>query len=130
MHGDRGVGAGSAGGCGRGSHNESCSRCRRVNPPQVLKSSAEVERGNLSELLGGQAVYILDKIAAAIEALGGTMDDVVQTRVWLRDANDWEAVGRVHGRVFAEARPANTLVEVGRLVGSYLVEIEVEAIVD
>jgi aryl-alcohol dehydrogenase-like predicted oxidoreductase len=76
---------------------------------------------------GGQAVYILDKIAAAIEALGGTMDDVVQTRIWLRDANDWEAVGRVHGRVFAAARPANTLVEVGRLVGSYLVEIEAEA---
>jgi enamine deaminase RidA (YjgF/YER057c/UK114 family) len=79
---------------------------------------------------GGQAVYILDKIAAAIEALGGTMDDVVQTRIWLRDANDWEAVGRVHGRVFDIARPANTLVEVGRLVGNYLVEIEAEAIVD
>jgi aryl-alcohol dehydrogenase-like predicted oxidoreductase len=77
---------------------------------------------------GGQAVYILDKIAAAIEALGGTLDDVVQTRIWLRDANHWEAVGRVHGRVFAEARPANTLVEVGRLVGDYLVEIEAEAV--
>lgn len=78
---------------------------------------------------GGQAAYILDKIAAAIEALGGTMEDVVQTRVWLRDASHWEAVGRVHGRVFAEARPANTLVEVGRLVGDYLVEIEAEAMV-
>ncbi len=79
---------------------------------------------------GGQAVYILDKIAAAIEALGGTMEDVVQTRIWLRDAGHWEAVGRVHGRVFEAARPANTLVEVGRLVGDYLVEIEAEAIVD
>ena len=78
---------------------------------------------------GGQAVYILDKIAAAIEALGGTMDDVVQTRVWLRDAGHWEPVGRVHGRVFAAARPANTLLEVGRLVGDYLVEIEAEAVV-
>ncbi len=79
---------------------------------------------------GGQAVYILDKIGAAIEALGGTLDDVVQTRIWLRDANDWEPVSAVHGRVFAAARPANTLVEVGRLVGSYLVEIEAEAILD
>jgi len=78
---------------------------------------------------GGQAVYILEKIAAAIEALGGTMEDVVQTRIWLRDANHWERVGHVHGRVFATARPANTLVEVGRLVGDYLVEIEAEAIV-
>lgn len=77
----------------------------------------------------GQAVYILDKIGAAIEALGGTMDDVVQTRIWLRDAQDWEGVGRVHGRVFATARPANTLVEVARLVGPYLVEIEAEAII-
>jgi aryl-alcohol dehydrogenase-like predicted oxidoreductase len=79
---------------------------------------------------GGQAVYILDKIGAAIEALGGSLDDVVQTRIWLRDAGDWEAVGRVHGRVFAAARPANTLVEVGRLVGNYLVEIEAEAVLD
>jgi aryl-alcohol dehydrogenase-like predicted oxidoreductase len=78
----------------------------------------------------GQAVYILDKIAAALEALGGTMDDVVQTRIWLRDAQDWEGVGRVHGRVFAIARPANTLVEVARLVGPYLVEIEAEALLD
>ena len=79
---------------------------------------------------GGQAVYILDKIAAAIEALGGSMEDVVQTRIWLNDAEDWEAVGRVHGHVFAGARPANTLVEVGRLVGHYLVEIEAEAMLD
>ncbi len=78
---------------------------------------------------GAQAVYILDKIAAAIEALGGSMDDVVQTRVWLRDAADWEPVARVHGHVFAAARPANTLVEIGRLVGPYLVEIEAEAVV-
>ncbi len=78
---------------------------------------------------GGQAIYILDKIAAAIETLGGTMDDVIQTRVWLRDANDWEAVGRVHGRTFATARPANTLLEVARLVGPYAVEIEAEAVV-
>jgi aryl-alcohol dehydrogenase-like predicted oxidoreductase/enamine deaminase RidA (YjgF/YER057c/UK114 family) len=77
-----------------------------------------------------QAVYVLDKIASAIEALGGTLDDVVQTRIWLRDAADWEAVARVHGRAFAAARPANTLVEVGRLVGPYLVEIEAEALLD
>lgn len=77
---------------------------------------------------GGQAVYILDKLAAAIEALGGSMEDVVQTRIWLAKADDWEVVGRVHGRVFAEVRPANTLVEVARLVGPYLVEIEAEAV--
>jgi aryl-alcohol dehydrogenase-like predicted oxidoreductase/enamine deaminase RidA (YjgF/YER057c/UK114 family) len=75
-----------------------------------------------------QTVYILDKIAAALKALGGTLDDVVRTRVYIRDAAQWEAVSAVHGRYFVETRPANTLVE-ARLVGDYLVEIEAEAIV-
>jgi aryl-alcohol dehydrogenase-like predicted oxidoreductase len=108
------------------------SRAVRVGP-RILVSGTTATHTDGSVVCpgdpGGQAVYILDKIAAAIEALGGTMDDVVQTRIWLRDSNDWETVGRVHGRVFAAARPANTLVEVGRLVGSYLVEIEAEAMV-
>jgi aryl-alcohol dehydrogenase-like predicted oxidoreductase/ABC-type branched-subunit amino acid transport system substrate-binding protein/enamine deaminase RidA (YjgF/YER057c/UK114 family) len=108
------------------------SRAVRVGP-RILVSGTTATHTDGSVVApgdaGAQAVYILDKIAAAVEALGGTMDDVVQTRIWLRDAQDWEAVGRVHGRVFATARPANTLVEVGRLVGNYLVEIEAEAIV-
>ena len=48
----------------------------------------------------------------------------------MRDADDWEAVSRVHGRYFGDIRPANTLLEVSRLVGDYLVEIEAEAVVD
>ena len=55
---------------------------------------------------------------------------MVRTRIFLADADDWEAVSRVHGRVFAATLPANTLIEIGRLVGDYLVEIEAEAIVD
>jgi aryl-alcohol dehydrogenase-like predicted oxidoreductase/enamine deaminase RidA (YjgF/YER057c/UK114 family) len=77
----------------------------------------------------GQTVYILDKISASISALGGTLDDVVRTRIYLKDARQWEAAARVHGRYFAQVRPANTLVEVGHLVGDYEVEIEAEAIV-
>lgn len=80
--------------------------------------------------VAGQTTFILDKIAASLVALGGQIDDVVRTRVYLRDADDWEAASRVHGRVFGTIRPANTLVEVGRLVGDYLVEIEAEAVVD
>ncbi len=78
----------------------------------------------------GQTVYILDKIAASLAALGGSLDDVVRTRIYLRDADDWEAVSRVHGRVFGAIRPANTLLEIGRLVGDYRVEIEAEAVLD
>ncbi len=79
---------------------------------------------------GAQAVYILDKIAASLSALGARMEDVVRTRVYLRDVEDWEAVSRIHGRYFGAVRPANTLIEAGRLVGEYAVEIEAEAVVE
>ena len=75
----------------------------------------------------GQTVYILDKIAAAIEALGGELADVVRTRIYVRDATRAEPVARVHGRYFGAVRPANTLVEIAGLVGGYEVEIEAEA---
>lgn len=77
----------------------------------------------------GQTTFILDKIAASLSALGGTMADVVRTRVYLADAEDWEAVSRAHGRAFGDIRPANTLLAVSRLVGDYRVEIEAEAVV-
>lgn len=80
--------------------------------------------------VAGQTVYILDKITASIEALGGSIGDVVRTRVYLRDAAQWEAASRVHGRYFGDIRPANTLLEIGNLVGDYEVEIEAEAVVD
>jgi aryl-alcohol dehydrogenase-like predicted oxidoreductase/enamine deaminase RidA (YjgF/YER057c/UK114 family) len=77
----------------------------------------------------GQAVFILDKIAASLAALGAGVGDVVRTRIYLRNADQWEPVSRVHGRYFGEVRPANTLLEVARLVGAYEVEIEAEAVV-
>jgi aryl-alcohol dehydrogenase-like predicted oxidoreductase/enamine deaminase RidA (YjgF/YER057c/UK114 family) len=77
-----------------------------------------------------QTVYILDKIRASLEALGGAMEDIVRTRIYLRNQNDWEAVSRAHGRYLGHVRPANTLLEVSALVGGYAVEIEAEAIVD
>lgn len=75
----------------------------------------------------GQTVYILDKIAAAISALGGTMDDVIRTRIYMKDAGQWEPAARVHGRVFDGIMPANTLIEIADLVADYDVEIEAEA---
>ena len=78
----------------------------------------------------GQTVYILDKIAASIEALDGAIEDVVRTRIYVRDQDQWEAIARVHGRYLGHVRPANTLVEISGLVGDYEVEIEAEAVVD
>jgi enamine deaminase RidA (YjgF/YER057c/UK114 family) len=76
-----------------------------------------------------QARFILDKIEAAITQLGGSMRDVVRTRVYVQSVADWEAVARVHGEQFRDIRPVNTLVQ-AQLVGpEYLVEIEAEAIV-
>lgn len=79
--------------------------------------------------VAGQTVYILDKIAASIEALGGRLEDVVRTRVYLRDAAQWEPASRVHGRYFGDIRPANTLLAIRDLVGDYEVEIDAEAVV-
>ncbi len=77
-----------------------------------------------------QTVYTLDKIAASLKALGGSLDDVIRTRIYLRNIDDWRAVSEVHGRVFGHVRPANTLLQVAGLIGDgYLVEIEAEAVV-
>ncbi|MGH1477499.1 MAG: aldo/keto reductase [Geminicoccales bacterium] len=77
----------------------------------------------------GQTTHILDKIEAAITALGGSIEDVVRTRIYMKDASRWEEAARAHGRVFGEVLPANTLIEVKDLVGDYEVEIEAEAMV-
>jgi len=78
-----------------------------------------------------QTDYIIQKIERALTEAGATLRDVVRTRIYVTNADDWEAIGRVHGRYFADIRPANALVEVSRLVGAeYLVEIEVDAIID
>jgi aryl-alcohol dehydrogenase-like predicted oxidoreductase/enamine deaminase RidA (YjgF/YER057c/UK114 family) len=77
-----------------------------------------------------QTIYILDKIVASIRALGGRIEDVVRTRIYLTNASDWQAVSEVHGNYFGDIRPANTLVQAGALIGDgYLVEIEAEAVV-
>lgn len=107
--------------------------CRAVRVGDVIHVSGTTATGP-GGLVGGddpaaQARYALEKIERAIEQLGGRMEDVVRTRVYVSDIAHWEPVARVHGERFAAIRPANTLVE-ARLVGpEYLVEIEAEAIV-
>jgi len=78
----------------------------------------------------GQTVFILDKIAASLAAVGASLQDVVRTRIYLQDADHWQAVSHVHARYFGDVRPANTLVEVSRLIGDYAVEIEAEAVIE
>ncbi len=100
---------------------------------RILVSGTTATHGNL--LVGGhdagaQAHFVIDKIEAAIESLGGSLKDVVRTRVFVNNINDWEAVARAHGHRFKGIDPANTLVQ-AQLVGEgYLVEIEAEAMLD
>ncbi|MEM7091309.1 MAG: aldo/keto reductase [Pseudomonadota bacterium] len=78
---------------------------------------------------GAQTTYIIDKILAAIEALGASAKDVVRTRIYIVDEADVEAISRAHGQVFSAIKPANTLIVVSGLIGGYRVEIEAEAVV-
>lgn len=79
--------------------------------------------------VAAQTDYIIQKIERALHETGATLADVVRTRIYVLHADDWEAIGRVHGRYFGEIRPANTLVEISKIVGDeYLVEIEADAI--
>lgn len=78
---------------------------------------------------GAQAVQVLRNIGAALRGLGCGYEHVVRTRIFITNAADWEAVGRAHGEVFRDIRPASTLVVVSRLVDpAMLVEIEADAV--
>jgi enamine deaminase RidA (YjgF/YER057c/UK114 family) len=86
--------------------------------------------GTYTPDVGAQARRSLAIIQAAIEALGGRIEHVIRTRMYVTDVSQWEKVAAVHGEVFASIRPATTIVEVARLIdGEALIEIEADAIV-
>jgi enamine deaminase RidA (YjgF/YER057c/UK114 family) len=86
--------------------------------------------GTYSPNVGDQARRSLQIIQAAIEALGGKMEHVIRTRMYVTDVTQWEAVAKVHGEVFADIRPATSILEVPRLIDTDAkIEIEADAIV-
>ncbi len=72
--------------------------------------------------------FIVDKIEGALLSLGATLEDVVRTRVFVRNVCDWEDVARAHGERFSRIMPANTMVQADLIGDEYLVEVEAEAV--
>lgn len=77
-----------------------------------------------------QTQRALEIILNAITELGGKIEDVIRTRIYVTNINDWEQVGKAHGEIFHSIGPVTTMVEVSKLISpEYVVEIEATAIV-
>lgn len=107
--------------------------------------SRAVRAGNTIEVSGTSAIdrdkiiapgdpyqqtrFIIQKIERAINEAGGSLKDVVRTRIYVTNIKDWDAVGRAHGEFFKEIKPATSMVEVTSLIDpNFVVEIEATAI--
>jgi len=112
----------------------------------IVGYSRAVRVGNIIEVAGttavdgekiigignpyGQAKFIFQKIEKALIEAGASMKDVVRTRMFVTNMDDWEEIGRAHGEFFREIKPASTMLEVGRFIDvNILLEIEVSAII-
>ncbi|MEQ8334094.1 RidA family protein [Nisaea sp.] len=108
------------------------SRAVRVGDFISVAGTAPIGTDGKTDVVGDvyrQTVRCLEIVRTALEDAGGSIEDVVRTRIMLTDAKTWEEAARAHGEVFKDIRPATTVMEVSGFVDpDWLVEIEAEAI--
>lgn len=108
------------------------SRAVRVGPHVHVSGTTSTD--GAGAVVGADAYQqtkrAVENVTAALRETGAAVDDVVRTRMYVVDIEQWEAVGRAHAEVFGEVRPATSMVEVSRLVDpAMLVEVEAVAVV-
>lgn len=108
------------------------SRAVRVgNMIEVAGTTALDEAGNLigADNPYQQTKYVIAKIEKALQAAGGSLKDVVRTRMFITDISRWEEIGEAHGEYFKDIKPASTMIEVRSLIiPDMLIEMEATAI--